>query len=111
MVPRNIHIRTSSLTERNFSSSSAATRMGSALVISSLMPTPMAPKNDSGLPGAPRSPLMLTATLRALAGPDQQPEDDGPQRRDVQAVGPAGGGQVARRGEQGDEDEREQPVR
>ena len=49
MVPRNIHIRTSSFTERSFSRPRAATRIGSALVISSLNPTSSAPIRLLGL--------------------------------------------------------------
>src|SRR5262252_9463106 len=49
IVPRNIHMRTSSFTERSFSRPSAATRIGSALVISSLNPTASAPNRLLGL--------------------------------------------------------------
>src|SRR5579859_6950202 len=59
MVPRNIHIRTSSFTERSFSSASAATRIGSALVISSLNPTSSAPARLLGFSAA----LTLTVTM------------------------------------------------
>ena len=57
------------------------------------------------------SPISSSCLPRRLRRPDQQPEGDPPQGRDVQAVRPAGRGQVPRRGEQRQENQREQRVR
>src|SRR5258708_897174 len=62
MVPRNIHIRTSSFVERNFRRISPASRTGSAFVISSLNPTPSAAEKAKAWPARPRWSLMLIVT-------------------------------------------------
>ena len=50
MVPRNIHIRTSSFVDLHFRRTSPATRIGSAFVISSLKPMPSAERKENDWP-------------------------------------------------------------